>query len=178
MGQQMEQLIRDDSGSKIDSEQELLHLLKYKAGFAEILVPEFQQDGWEVRLENPPQAYMHVSRPEWGDERMNGIHLETYVLRQQFYDGVAPVALHCEGGSPVACAEFKRRIAEKCCDLVRSWGTGEWKFAKEHSSCSVFEVLAPLSPDSRETLEKLAVELRRLRTIGPMIDSVIRDLKV
>ena len=35
-------------------------------------------DGWEARQETPPQAYLHVSRPGWGDGGMDGIHIEAY----------------------------------------------------------------------------------------------------
>ncbi len=42
-----------------------------------------KQGGWEVRFEDPPSSYIHVSKPEWGDEQMNGIHIEAYVLGKQ-----------------------------------------------------------------------------------------------
>ena len=35
--------------------------------------------GWEVRFENPPGAYLHLSKPKWGDQQMDGVHLEAYV---------------------------------------------------------------------------------------------------
>ena len=35
--------------------------------------------GWEVRFENPPGAYLHLSKPKWGDRQMDGVHLEAYV---------------------------------------------------------------------------------------------------
>ena len=53
--------------------------------------------GWETRFLTPPGAYIHVSKPAWGDESMDGVHLEAYVDDR----GCACVALHCEKGSPV-----------------------------------------------------------------------------
>jgi hypothetical protein len=45
------------------------------------LAEEFCVEGeWETRQEPLPNspAYLHVSRPSWNDENLNGIHLETY----------------------------------------------------------------------------------------------------
>ena len=51
--------------------------------------------GWEVRFEKPPGAYLHLSKPKWGDEQMDGVHLEAYVsLTEQEGHGEAVVALH------------------------------------------------------------------------------------
>ncbi|CAD7958330.1 unnamed protein product [Amoebophrya sp. A120] len=76
------------------------------------LAPRLRQDGWEVRLEDPPQAYLHLSKPAWGDQRMNGIHFETYVLRTQLRTRAAPVALHCENGCAYR-ADFLRICTER-----------------------------------------------------------------
>ena len=56
--------------------------------------------GWEARQELPPEAYLHLSKPSWGDENMNGIHLETYILSKQIQNEKAVLALHCEAGCP------------------------------------------------------------------------------
>ena len=66
------------------------------------LVDELRKggEGWEVRQEPPSGAYLHVSLPQWGDEDMNGIHIETYVLGRELAARSAPVALHCESGCP------------------------------------------------------------------------------
>ena len=58
------------------------------------LADDFRTDGWEARQEMPPQAYLHVSKPNWGDENMNAIHLEAYVLGGQLKSRSALVALH------------------------------------------------------------------------------------
>ena len=34
--------------------------------------------GWETRFLTPPGAYIHVSKPAWGDESMDGVHLEAW----------------------------------------------------------------------------------------------------
>jgi len=67
--------------------------------YAELAVT-LRVDGWVTEQEVPPAAYLHVSKPNWGDEKMNGIHLETYVLSQQLNNKAALVALHCEKGCP------------------------------------------------------------------------------
>ena len=57
------------------------------------------REGRDGRRQEPPsRAYLHVSLPQWGDEDMNGIHIETYVLGRELAARSAPVALHCESG--------------------------------------------------------------------------------
>ena len=56
-------------------------------------------EGWESRQEKG-NAYLHVSKPNWLDNNMNGIHLETYIMDGQLQMGYAPVCVHCEGGFP------------------------------------------------------------------------------
>jgi len=58
-----------------------------------------EMEGWECRQEKG-NAYLHVSKPNWQDENMNGIHLETYIMDGQLQSGYAPVCVHCEGGFP------------------------------------------------------------------------------
>jgi len=83
----------------------------YDEAFAE-LAARFRKEGWEARQEDPPQAYLHVSKPGWKDTSMNGIHFETYVLAGQLKSGFAPVMLHCERGFPQQ-AEFMHAFTHK-----------------------------------------------------------------
>ena len=136
----------------------------------------FRKDGWEVRQEDPPQAYMHVSRPGWGDEHMDGIHLETYVLGNQLASGFAPVALHCEQGFPHQ-QRFMELFTERVGETIKGWPG--YKLLGPHG-CSVCEISIPLCAGPSgpfETGELLAEELRRLQTLGPLIDETIADLK-
>ena len=64
------------------------------------------ESGWEARQGD--SSYLHVSKPTWGDEEMNGIHLETYVLDDQLAKRTAPVAIHCEAGCPFRCVFMKK----------------------------------------------------------------------
>ena len=78
---------------------------------------QFQINGQE-QLPNSP-AYLHVSKPSWGDENMNGIHLETYVLSKQLENNQAPVAIHCEGG----CfqSQFMQLFTDRAAAEIKSW---------------------------------------------------------
>lgn len=140
----------------------------FDALFAE-LAATFRTDGWEVRQETPPQAYLHVSKPGWGDERLDGIHLETYVQAREIQQKRAPVALHCERGCPFQ-ESFLRRFAERAGPLIRSWPG-----YRMPGGCSVCEVLVELDQTARGTVERLAEELRRLQTLAPMIDETIAE---
>lgn len=138
---------------------------------------EFLNDGWEVRQETPPQAYIHISRPCWGDANMNGIHLETYVLDGQIARGYAPVALHCEGGYPHQerfIKVFGARVKGEIEKLDGS-GTCDGWILKEGSS--VLEASVPLGDTPDETVKRLSCKLRCLQTLAPTIDKIIADLE-
>ena len=149
-------------------------MMTYDEAFS-CLVREFRIGEWEVRQEDPPQAYLHISRPCWGDELMNGIHLETYVLDGQIAMGCAPVALHCEGGYPNQ-QRFAKVFRNRIKDEMASWeNAGEWKL--QASGCSLLEIYVALGETSEVTIERLSCELRRLQTLAPIIDKTIADLE-
>ena len=141
------------------------------------LAKTFRVDGvWETRQEPPPNspAYLHVSKPTWGDENMNGIHLETYVLGSQLDSRTAPVALHCEAGCPFR-SEFIRLFTERAAAEIKSW-PGEYKYQVfPEAGSSVCEVSLPFRDTPTATVELIAEELRRLQTLAPLIDQTIRE---
>jgi len=146
----------------------------YRSLFGD-LAREFAVDGWKTALENPPDAYIHVSRPLWGDENMNGIHLEAYVLGRELQTRKAPVALHCEGGCPFQ-RKFIARATELLGPVVQGW-PGGWKIG-DGGSCSVCEVQIEVSPQSpEETMERIKTELRRLQSLDELITQLIAECR-
>eukprot|EP00933_Yihiella_yeosuensis_P023645 TRINITY_DN183_c0_g1_i1.p1 TRINITY_DN183_c0_g1~~TRINITY_DN183_c0_g1_i1.p1 ORF type:complete len:164 (-),score=24.20 TRINITY_DN183_c0_g1_i1:335-826(-) len=147
----------------------------YDTLFAE-LAERFRSEGWEARLEDPPQAYIHFSKPTWGDERMNGIHLETYVLQHQLASGRVPVALHCERGCPFQ-KEFLAHFTARARSEIESWPVDVEILGDKEGSSSVCEISVPMAAEKKDTVERLVVELRRLQTLSPLIDEVIQECR-
>mmetsp|Transcript_81322 Transcript_81322/g.230406 ORF Transcript_81322/g.230406 Transcript_81322/m.230406 type:complete len:212 (-) Transcript_81322:31-666(-) len=141
----------------------------FDALFAQ-LAASFRTDGWEVRQETPPAAYLHVSRPGWGDERLNGIHLEAYVLGGQLASRRAPVALHCEAGCPFQ-ERFMALFTERAAPAVRAF-PGDWALLGPSGS-SVCEVSVPFGETPEATVARIAGELCRLQSLTALIDSTI-----
>eukprot|EP00986_Skeletonema_menzelii_P016010 scaffold13279_cov155-Skeletonema_menzelii.AAC.5 len=138
---------------------------------------------WEARQETPHQgAYLHVSRFNWRDFNMNGIHLETYVLDKQIKSKEAVVALHCESEWPL---EFRRKFVPQITERIRGrlegWSCyreyGVWKLMGNddvsNRMMSVCEVGVPFGASPDETMERIERQLRRLMTLRADIDDVI-----
>ena len=166
---------------------------------------EFHDDeaAWEVRYESPPGAYLHVSKPLWGDERMDGVHLEAYVTgnndQMSQTDNLlsAVVALHCERGSPVSSREalmatLAKRVAP---ELELSFGPDNSKWVllpKGLGGCSVCETQFALPSCSQAStgrggrnpvdavvhVDEIASQLRKLQTLAPLIDAAILELQL
>lgn len=143
----------------------------YNAAFA-ALAERFRRDGWEARQEEPPQAYLHVSRPHWFDEKLSGIHFETYVLGGQLAAGSAPVCLHCEGDCPFQAA-FLEKFTERARSLIETWPG--YKILGP-SGCSVCEVQVPLGATADATVVALEQELKRIQQVAPLVDEVIAEM--
>ena len=144
----------------------------YNGSFAK-LAARFRHDGWEARQEEPPQAYLHVSKPGWRDGAMNGIHLETYVLAGQLKSGFAPVMLHCERGFPQQ-AKFMHAFTHKARTRMEALGYQ----VQGPSGCSVCEKHVPLGRDAMATIDALETELRCLQTeLAPLIDATIKEVE-
>lgn len=168
---------------------ELAQHLQQPTGGSKTRIPsqqrEQQEERWIVSFEQPPQAYLHVSKPHWGDERMNGIHLETYVLGQQLRSRIAPVALHCEGGCPFR-ADFIKSFVRK---LDRAGITAEQRKRGNMVSipsmeevgrgncCSALEISVPLEGmEPGAAVLKLAREVQWMQTFfGDLIDETIAE---
>ena len=141
------------------------------------LASQFRTNGWEARQEVPPQAYLHVSKPNWGDETMNGIHFETYILSKQLAEKLTPVALHCERGCPFQ-EKFMRLFTES---LSAAQQAGSWDPERRYTilgpeGSSVCETLLEFGETPGETMEKLASELRWLQeNLGGMVDETITE---
>ena len=138
------------------------------------LCRDLRVDGWEVRQETLPQAYLHVSRRGWGDEHMNGIHLEAYVLGRQLASQCGLVMLHCEGGCPFQ-QRFMSVFTELAGDTIRAF-PGEY-VVKGPNGSSVCEVAVPFAAVPQQTMVLIAAELRRLQTLAPLVDRAIAICK-
>ena len=136
---------------------------------------------WEVRQEKPhPGAYLHVSRFNWRDYNMNGIHLEAYVLNKQIQAKEAVVALHCESGWPLEFRQkFVPQISERIHGRLEGWSCyreyGTWKFHVSKGMMSVCEVRVPFGASPDETMERIERQLRRLMTLSADIYDVIAN---
>lgn len=146
-------------------------LTKYNAAFNELAERFATMEGWEARQETG-NAYLHVSKPNWLDSNMNGIHLETYVMDGQLQCGYAPVCLHCERGFPKQ-KEFMHLFTQRAREQIESWPGYEILGPK---GCSVCEILVPMESTVEETVEKLANELVHLQKLAPLIDQTISDV--
>jgi len=135
---------------------------------------------WEVRQESPPGAYLHVSRPNWNDKDMNGLHLEAYVLSQQLERRQALVALHCESGWPL---EFRKKfgplLKTRIGDKLEEWNQsqdennlGKWRLVKG-DGMSLCEVDVPFGDVPEETGRRIEKQLQRLKTLSGTIDETI-----
>lgn len=142
----------------------------YITAFDKLAKQFSEMEGWEVRQERG-SAYLHVSKPNWLDQNMNGIHLETYVMDDQLHTGYAPVCVHCEGGFPKQ-REFVKLFTERARKQIESWPG----YTVKGKGCSVCEVMVPIKSTADETVELLASELFRLQTLAPLIDQTIIDV--
>ena len=140
------------------------------------LAPKFRAAGWEARLEDPPQAYIHVSKPLWGDENMNGIHFEAYILGKQVQDEEALVALHCERGCPfqekfqqIMTSRFQEE-QKKSPDL---WGA----YAVSDHPSVVFERNLSFSAaaDAEAAVAIVYAEIQKLQGLAEIIDTTIAE---
>ena len=135
--------------------------------------------GWEVRFETPPGPYLHVSKPSWGDESMNGVHLEAYLTRVSD-GGEAVVALHCESGCPggdreTLMTELARRIEPE----MDAWTREEAKLwtpvlPRGINDCTVVESRFSFSEDVLARIERLLTQMQR--TLAPSIDAAIESV--
>ena len=135
---------------------------------------------WEVRQEkSQPRAYIHVSRKNWLDHNMNGIHIEAYVLEGQIQSRHGVVALHCEGGWPI---NFRRQFVPQMSNKIRT-KLEEWNHYREYGKwelmghlnkgMSICEVQVPFAASPGETMERIERQMRRLMTLSAVIDEVI-----
>jgi hypothetical protein len=149
----------------------------YDALFTQ-LASKLTTDGWETRQDTPPAAYLHLSKPSWGDENMDGIHFETYILPQQLESRCAPVMLHCEGGCPFR-TRFMELFAFRAAALVRKF-PGGYSMAGSSSATSdsnaLCEVSVPFEKSPSETVKRISMELRRLQLLAPLIDEIVSEL--
>ena len=136
---------------------------------------------WEVRQENPPGAYLHLSRPNWNDDNMNGLHFEAYVLCQQLQRRQALVALHCESGWSVEFRKkfvplIKRRIGGKLEEWNQNQGDnlGNWRLV-QGDGMSICEVGVPFGGVPEETGRRIEKHLQRLKTLSATIDETINQ---
>ena len=143
----------------------------YDAAFAS-LAGRFRKEGWEARQEDPPQAYLHVTKPHWFDAKLNGIHFETYVLGSQVAAGSAPVCLHCEHDCPFQAA-FMEKFTERARSIIEGWPGYSILGPR---GCSVCEVQVPLGTSPDATVAALEQELLRLQQLAPLVDEVIEEL--
>ena len=135
------------------------------------MAARFRKDGWEARQETPPQSYLHVSKPNWKDQHMNGIHLETYVLGGQLKNGYAPVCLHCERGFPRQAA-FMKSFTLKAKSRLEELGFT----VKGPSGCSICELLVEIRGTPEATCAALEAQIRRLQELAPLIDETIAEV--
>eukprot|EP01063_Lacrimia_lanifica_P009111 TRINITY_DN16130_c0_g1_i1.p1 TRINITY_DN16130_c0_g1~~TRINITY_DN16130_c0_g1_i1.p1 ORF type:complete len:290 (+),score=106.09 TRINITY_DN16130_c0_g1_i1:43-912(+) len=151
------------------------------------MADRFRAAGWEARQEPlragraVPDAYLHVSRPAWGDEKLNGIHLEAWVdvARMKKQGSGPPVSLHCEGGCPFQTC-FMQLCSERVRPVVGRWAQEDGGDAAVHkgwvvgaSKCSVCEVQVAFGATPQETMGRIAAQLERLQTLAGAIDEVI-----
>ena len=91
-----------------------------------------------MRQEPPSRAYLHVSLPHWGDEHMNGIYIETYVLGGELAARSAPVALHCESGCSFQ-RQFMKLFHERAAAHIETWpGNYTTQLVNSFTACEIF----------------------------------------
>eukprot|EP00756_Hemistasia_phaeocysticola_P008301 Hpha_TRINITY_DN14576_c0_g1::TRINITY_DN14576_c0_g1_i1::g.46723::m.46723 len=162
---------------------------KFEALFNDLAV-SLSTNGWITQQEAPPAspAYLHLSRKTWGDERMNGIHIELYVLDGQIARRKAPVCLHCEGGCAFQ-SRFLKLMGQRARESIDGWNkrlaqgdlayTGRWELlshaADEDLGSSVCEIQMPFGANEEETVRNMVQEVRRLQGLLPLIDRTIGD---
>ena len=144
---------------------------------------------WEVRFENPLGAYLHVSKPSWGDENMDGVHLEAYVRATKVPGkGEAVVALHCESGCPgenreVLMTELAKRIEPEVDAWTETAGANGkvWTpvLPRGVKDCTVVEsrfscALPANVPQDVGRIEDLLMLLRR--DLTPHVDAAIETV--
>ena len=141
---------------------------------------------WEVRFETPPAAYLHLSKPGWGDQDMDGVHLEAYYAAGgEAKEGKAVVALHCEAGAPGGdrCA-LMADLAERIAPEVAAWpppgggAVGAWGplLPCGTEGCTVLEWRAALPNQAAAStvMEHIETRLAHLRrTLTPHVDAAI-----
>ena len=108
---------------------------------------------------------------------MDGIHLETYILKTQIRNQSAPVALHCEDGCHFR-EQFMQLMLDRAKNTIKDWPGGYKLMGNPTiSGCSICEVEVPFGSNIEETIEKLSVELKRLQTLAPIIEEIILELR-
>jgi len=140
--------------------------------------------GWEVRFETPPGAYLHLSKPNWGDDNMNGVHLEAYVrVTEEEGHGEAVVALHCERGCPGGDRKsimiaLAGRIQSACVELPEGASP---ILVRGVEDCTVVESRFAFSvsdkSDLKLVMDRVEDDLKQLqRILTPHIDAAIEDI--
>ena len=141
--------------------------------------------GWEVRFETPPGAYLHLSKPNWGDDNMDGVHLEAYVSETgEGGRGEAVVALHCEKGCPGGDREslitaLAQRVQSACEELPKGTPPVLVRGVKD---CTVvesrFAFFVPDESEVRLVVDSVEDKLKGLqRAVAPHVDAVIEELR-
>ena len=144
---------------------------------------------WEVRFGDPPGGYLHVSKPSWGDENMDGVHLEAYVRATNVVGkGEAVVALHCESGCPGGNREvLMTELAKRIEPVVDAWTETAGANGKAWTpvlprgvkDCTVVESrfsfeLPAMVPRVVGRIEDLLMLLRR--DLAPHVDAAIETV--
>ena len=171
----------------------LLHKIAMSVRF-ELFVDAFQalgerllkdSPGWEVRFETPPGAYLHLSKPNWGDDNMDGVHLEAYVSETgECGRGEAVVALHCERGCPGGDREslitaLAQRVQSACEEFPKGASP---VLVRGVQDCTVVESRFAFSmrdePEVRFVVDGVEDDLKRLqRVVAPHVDAVVDNLR-
>jgi hypothetical protein len=145
--------------------QSVFSALFYKMG-----MEFFSKGEWEVRFEAHPQAYIHINRPNWGDENMNGIHFEAYILGKELEEKQCYVAIHCEVGCPFQI-EFH--------EIMKTHGLEkkipEYAKLRFCEGSVVCEARMEFGVTPVETMEIVVNELEKLMAFSDLIDEVIEE---
>ena len=169
----------------------LLHKIAMSVRF-ELFVDAFQalgerllkdSPGWEVRFETPPGAYLHLSKPNWGDDNMDGVHLEAYVSETgECGRGEAVVALHCERGCPGGDREslitaLAQRVQSACEEFPKGASP---VLVRGVQDCTVVESRFAFSmrdeTEVRFVVDGVEDDLKRLQhVVAPHVDAKARS---
>jgi hypothetical protein len=136
---------------------------------AELAQAPWFADGWTFYTGHFNEGiFLQLYKPGWHNDRMRGIHLETWVSIDGVRNGSVPLVMHCERELPER-DRFNTIFRTKAWKLMESWP------GYHLSHTNRMEIFIKRFPLSKRTLVRtLTEEFGRVSAVGTIIDESLK----